>query len=43
VLGLEATLTLPAAICKANQMMDLPDTGSLPAQATALLEKLGIE
>ena len=42
VLELEATLSLPAAIRTANELMGLPATGSLVAQATALLEALGI-
>ena len=39
-LDLDEALSLPAAIKAANEMMNLPDTGGLPAQADALMAAL---
>ena len=41
-LELDAALPIPAAIKQANELMELPNTGSLPAQAAALIEAIGL-
>ena len=42
-LDLDEALSLPAAIKAANEMMNLPDTGGLLAQAGALMAALRLE
>lgn len=41
-LDLDTVLSMPAAINTANALMQLPSQGSLPSQADALLQALGV-